>query len=336
MRKRLSPAALRIQSKVQATIRDYALLPDGANPLVALSGGVDSMVLLSMLIRWERWPIAIAHCNFHLRGEESNRDEEFTRQYVLSQGIEQAHFTDFNTELYARSQSISIELAARRLRYRWFASLRNQHGYTHIVTAHHANDQAETLLLNLARGAGLRGMGGIPPRNGAVVRPLLGITREEILLWARELNVPWREDSTNQAPIYARNLVRLEVIPRLEQLHPGAPARMAKTALLMRRMESTLNHEAILLFGRYPSGSLVQRSGYTLHTRNAMQGEHRELFLLWLRGLILTLGFTSSQAEDLEQALMAKKGGVNLISGAIRCQFRQGILKFQPVPDAEH
>ena len=196
--------------------------------LVAVSGGIDSMCLMEK-VRQEGGPFAVAHCNFGLRGAESDADEAFVREQAARHGIP-CHVKQFDTEAFASAEGISIEMAARRLRYHWFGELCREHGYTAVAVAHNANDNAETLILNLLRGTGLKGITGmkaagyIPdPDFGDIplLRPLLEMTREEIVAFAREHGLNWREDSTNAQTDYKRNKIRNLVFPIFATINPS-------------------------------------------------------------------------------------------------------------------
>ena len=196
--------------------------------LVAVSGGIDSMCLMEK-VRQEGGPFAVAHCNFSLRGTESDADEAFVREQAARHGIP-CHVKQFDTEAFASAEGISIEMAARRLRYHWFGQLCREHGYEAVAVAHNANDNAETLILNLLRGTGLKGITGmkaagyIPdPDFGDIPlrRPLLSMTREEIEAFAREHGLNWREDSTNALNGYKRNKVRNLVFPIFATINPS-------------------------------------------------------------------------------------------------------------------
>ena len=195
--------------------------------LAAVSGGIDSMCLAEKL-RLSGEAFAIAHCNFGLRGAESDGDEAFVRDWAASYGIT-FHVKGFDTQAYASENGISIEMAARRLRYHWFGELCREHGYSGVAVAHNANDNAETLILNLLRGTGLRGITGmkadgfIPdPDFGDIplLRPLLGMTREEIAAFVRENGLSWREDATNALNDYKRNKIRNLVFPVFREINP--------------------------------------------------------------------------------------------------------------------
>lgn len=204
----------------QLYINRYNLVAEGDRLILALSGGIDSMVLADLLLK-SKVNFVVAHCNFHLRGEESDGDERFVREFAERNGI-QCFVKHFDTEQYAAEQGVSIEMAARDLRYAWFEQLRQQLGYDKIAVAHHADDQAETFFINLLRGAGLRGLKGMLPKNGVIIRPLLWASREQIHQYAIENNITWREDHTNAETIYLRNKIRNQLLPAFDELHPEA------------------------------------------------------------------------------------------------------------------
>lgn len=196
--------------------------------LVAVSGGVDSMCLAEK-VRLEGGPFAIAHCNFGLRGAESDADEALVRAWASARGIP-VHVKQFETLAFAAEQGISVEMAARRLRYHWFGQLCSEFGYSAVAVAHNANDNAETLILNLLRGTGLRGITGmkdsgfLPDPDFAhipLLRPLLGMTREDIEAFAREHGLTWREDSSNASNDFKRNKIRNLVFPVFREINPS-------------------------------------------------------------------------------------------------------------------
>ena len=204
----------------QAYINRYNLLTEGDKLILAISGGIDSMVLADMLLK-AKVEFVVAHCNFHLRGVESDGDEKFVRDYAERNGI-QCFVKHFDTEKYAAEQGISIEMAARDLRYSWFEELRQQLNYDKIAVAHHADDQAETFFINLLRGAGLNGLKGMKPQNGVIIRPLLWASREQIRKYAVENQIPWHEDHTNAESVYLRNKIRNQLLPTFDELQPEA------------------------------------------------------------------------------------------------------------------
>lgn len=219
---------MKVEQQVQSFITQHGLLEPGAKVLVALSGGADSVALLHMLMRLGYGCYAV-HCNFHLRGEESNRDEEFAIALCRSLGVpfEVLHF---DTEGYAAEHKVSIEMAARELRYREFERIREARLLSAIAVAHHQDDAVETLLLNLIRGAGINGLTGMRVKNGYVVRPMLCLSREEVLEYLNRLGQSYVTDSTNLTDEYARNKVRLGLIPLMQQINVGAKENIAQAA----------------------------------------------------------------------------------------------------------
>ena len=204
------------------------LLPEGGGAvLLAVSGGVDSMVMADLFLKClDKSSITLAHCNFHLRGKESDGDEAFVREWAGNHGLAYRK-VDFDTVGYAKSHGLSVEMAARELRYGWFASLCGTEGYRAVAVAHNANDNAETLILNLLRGTGLKGLCGmresspLPGSEALLIRPMLSFSRAEILEYARSQGIHWREDSTNSDSAYKRNLIRNEVFPHFEKVNPS-------------------------------------------------------------------------------------------------------------------
>ncbi|MFI3259496.1 MAG: tRNA lysidine(34) synthetase TilS [Rikenellaceae bacterium] len=186
--------------------------------LLTVSGGVDSMVLLDLFAKTD-YQIGVAHCNFQLRGEESEEDEVLVEERAAEYGIEFFN-KRFDTEAEMARTGESMEMAARRLRYTWFEDLCFEHDYTTIAIAHHADDSIETFFINLFRGTGLRGLTGIKKRIGRVVRPLNFSTRKEILEYAASNQIPYREDSSNRSTKYLRNKIRLGLIPRIKEINP--------------------------------------------------------------------------------------------------------------------
>ncbi|WP_422104893.1 tRNA lysidine(34) synthetase TilS [Winogradskyella sp.] len=189
-----------------------------AKLLIGISGGIDSVVL-SHLCKMLNADFALAHCNFNLRGKESDADEDFVLELGEELDVE-VFIQKFDTEVYADKQKLSIQMAARELRYHWFEELAEQLDFDFILTAHHADDNLETFLINFTRGTGLNGLTGIPEVNNHVVRPLLRFSRVEIEAFAMEHQIKWREDSSNTSRKYLRNKLRHEVVPILKEINP--------------------------------------------------------------------------------------------------------------------
>lgn len=195
--------------------------------LVAISGGVDSVVL-AYLCKKAGLDFSLAHCNFLLRGGESDADEDFVKN--LAKKLDVPVFIEFfDTEEYAAKNKLSIQLAARKLRYDWFKKLTADLNFAYILTAHHANDSLETFLINLTRGTGLEGLTGIPEKNQNILRPLLGFTRKQITVYAKANAISWREDSSNLSEKYLRNKIRHKLIPVLEDENPQLMENFLKT-----------------------------------------------------------------------------------------------------------
>ena len=186
--------------------------------LLTVSGGVDSMVLMSLCVN-SGYNVGIAHCNFSLRGQESDEDEIMVQETARRYGIE-CYNKRFDTQAEMERTGESMEMAARRLRYEWFYELCDKHNYTVIAIAHHIDDSIETFFINMLRGTGLRGLTGISNRVGRVVRPLMFATRKEILDYAHHKHITFREDSSNRSTKYLRNKIRLGLIPRLKEINP--------------------------------------------------------------------------------------------------------------------
>ncbi len=196
--------------------------------LVAVSGGLDSVVLLDVLHRLGA-QVAVAHCHFGLRGDDADADEQFVRK--LAKQYDVPYFVEFfQTKAFAEREGISTQMAARLLRYQWFEQVRQREELACIATAHHQRDQAETMLLNLTHGTGLAGLHGIQAKNGFVVRPLLGVGRDDLHDYLVDNNLRWREDDSNDSPVYQRNLLRHEVLPVLREINPSLDQTMAATA----------------------------------------------------------------------------------------------------------
>ena len=199
------------------------------------------MALLSVLVRLGYACVAL-HCDFHLRGEESERDAAFARTFAESLGVP-FYQTDFDTVAYAREHHLSIEMAARALRYAWFEELRERLGAQAIAVAHHRDDSVETVVMNLIRGTGIRGLTGIRPRNGFVVRPLLCVSRADIVAWLENQGIRYVTDSTNLSDAYTRNFIRLNVLPLLEKINPSVREAIARSAEHLSAVASVYAYE---------------------------------------------------------------------------------------------
>ena len=219
---------MRFLDTIAQFIERHNLLKHDELNLVALSGGADSVCLL-LCLKELGYRIEAVHCNFHLRGDESDRDEKFVIELCKKNGVA-IHLTHFDTKTYASLHQVSIEMAARQLRYHYFEQLRSDIGAHSVCVAHHLDDSVETLLLNLVRGTGIEGLTGIKWHNGYIVRPLLCVRRHDIEQWLKERGQDYVADSTNLVADVQRNQLRLDIIPRLEQMNPGVVNNIVRTA----------------------------------------------------------------------------------------------------------
>ncbi len=216
-------------------IREQKLFRQDENILLAISGGMDSMVMLDLFHR-AGFRFGIAHCNFSLRGKESDGDAKFVKSAAKKYKVPFSQ-KKFKTEQYAKESGLSIQMAARKLRYDWFEEIRSENGYDFIATAHHLDDQIETFFINLIRGTGIAGLHGILPENGRLIRPMLFAFREDVEKYARENHLHYREDSSNQSLKYTRNQIRHQLIPVLQTIQPAFASSITETINKIRNFE---------------------------------------------------------------------------------------------------
>lgn len=284
--------------KVKRYIADNKLFEQSDKLLVGLSGGADSMALLNVLIEL-KYDCVAAHCNFHLRGEESDKDQLYVEDWCNFKNIPLIT-VDFDTTKYAADNKISIEMAARELRYGWFERVRKEHDADYIAVGHHLNDSIETFLLNLIRGTGISGLSGIAPKNGRVVRPLLSVSREEIEEYLDGKATNFRVDSTNLEDIYTRNFVRLNLLPSLEKINPSINDAIARTSKNLSEVEKVYRHvmekdiKVVLLDNVIDIEKLKQ----TISPQSV------------LFEILFPLGFSPSSIEDVLDSIDATPGKV--------------------------
>ena len=214
--------------------------------LLATSGGIDSMVMLHLFQQLES-QIAIAHCNFQLRGIESFEDQKFIQDYADANAIP-VYITQFDTTAFAADYKLSTQVAARELRYNWFYELSETEEYDYILTAHHADDNLETFLINLSRGTGLDGLTGIPEQNENVIRPLLAFSQQEIEEYAELNQIKWREDSSNASDKYVRNKIRHHLVPMLKELNSNFISSFQKTQNYLQEAKDMVDDAAIMVY----------------------------------------------------------------------------------------
>ena len=279
----------------QYIAHEHLLEPDG-KVIVALSGGADSVALL-LLLGELGYTCEAAHCNFHLRGEESDRDERFVRHLCEERHIP-LHVVHFDTARHAAGQHVSIEMAARELRYTWFEELRRKLDAQAIAVAHHADDSIETFLLNLMRGTGINGLRGIRPRNGHIVRPLLCLNREDILRYLEHCGQTYVTDSTNLQDEYTRNKIRLNLLPLMQEINPSVRRSILRTAAHLDEAATLYNigiaeaRERVLC----PEGIRIA----------ALLKEAEPQALL--HEILHPLGFNEAQTDDIFRSLDGQAG----------------------------
>ncbi len=285
-----------------------------------MSGGADS-VALALLLQEQGCEIIALHCNFHLRGEESVRDEDFVRDFCRRHAIP-LHVKHFDTTAYAEAHKLSIEMAARELRYAWFEEMREQLGVDHIAVGHHRDDQAETVLLNLIRGTGIKGLSGIAPQNGHIIRPLLDTPREDILDYLKSRGETYVTDSSNGDTAFRRNKIRHEALPLLREINPSISATLADTA---RRMRDTRTLVQFALEHLLPKAVCAKyTNGFDISIEVLKQLPAPETLLF---ELLSPCGFSTATCSELFAALSTAEIGKLFKSASHICIVGRGILE---------
>ena len=306
------PEASVMRKRFEETIR--GLFPEGGTVLLAVSGGMDSMCMASLFHSCPSAPaFAVANCNFHLRGEESDGDSAMVRTWCEERGIV-CHMVDFQTDEYARSNHLSTEMAARELRYGWFDRLCRERGYSALCVAHNANDNAETLMLNLLRGSGIKGLtgmkkvSGIPVAGSTVplVRPLLAFSRETIRSYVLSESVPYRDDSSNFNSDYRRNVIRNEVFPILQRMNPSFLEAYSRDMANLSQVDAVA--DSYYELHRNALVSYEDAEHLNIRTDALMEEKNREYMLY---RLLEPYGFTPSDLSSLNMLLC----GSSTVSG---------------------
>ena len=306
-------------SKVSAYINKYKLLNANDLYVVALSGGADSVALL-LLLKEGGFNVHAAHCNFLLRGSESDRDEAFCVDLCRQLGVE-LHRAHFATREYAEAHKVSVEMAARELRYNWFEQLRKDIGAVGICVAHHRDDSVETVLLNMIRGTGLRGLTGIQPRNGYVLRPLLCVSRDEIEHFLAKRGQQYVTDSTNLETDVKRNKVRLQVLPLLRTLNP------AVSDNIQRMVENVAEAQIVLdsLLDNFKKHNTLELSELEKY------GSSEYVVYEWLKNY----GFNGTQARQVLEAetgkIMSSSQGYDVLKDRERLIIERTLKPFNPM-----
>lgn len=306
-------------SKVSAYINKHKLLNANDLYIVALSGGADSVALL-LLLKEGGFNVHAAHCNFLLRGSESDRDEAFCVDLCRQLGVE-LHRAHFATREYAEAHKVSAEMAARELRYNWFEQLRKDIGAVGICVAHHRDDSVETVLLNMIRGTGLRGLTGIQPRNGYVLRPLLCVSRDEIEHFLAKRGQKYVIDSTNLETDVMRNKVRLQVLPLLRTLNP------AVSDNIQRMVENVAEAQIVLdsLLDNFKKHNTLELSELEKY------GSSEYVIYEWLKNY----GFNGTQARQILEAetgkIMSSSQGYDVLKDRERLIIERTLKPFNPM-----
>ncbi|SEJ20083.1 tRNA(Ile)-lysidine synthase [Cyclobacterium xiamenense] len=288
-------------------VRENNILDVHNRYLLAISGGADSVALAHLMHR-AGFDFELLHCNFHLRGKESDGDAAFVQKLADRLGLV-LHVRDFAPEPYMQEQGLSLQMAARELRYQWFAQMhaaRNTHG---VLLAHHADDQLETILLNLMRGTGIEGLYGMSERRDYIFRPLLPFKRAEIVAFLEENALDWREDSSNSQTIYKRNYLRHELIPVVEKRDPSGPESMRTS---FERIKDT-GKAFFYFFEQWRKKNVVQEFPVEYLPFSSLQGVPGKASLLfyWLRNK----GFVYGQVLEILQAMEENASGKCFFSG---------------------
>ena len=297
----------------------------GKKLLLAVSGGLDSMVLVH-LFQQLNYEIVVLHCNFQLRGLESFEDQQFIQEYSNTNAIPFV-FTQFDTEAFAADCKVSIQVAARELRYSWFyEQLAIQKG-DFILTAHHADDNLETFLINLSRGTGLEGLTGIPAQNEKVIRPLLSFSRQQMEEYASVNKLKWREDSSNASDKYLRNKIRHHLVPLLKELNPNFISSFEKTQSFLSEAQELVDDAAIMVYQQ-----VAREEGEDIYfdlVRLLQLPNYSSYLYQWLK----EFGFT---AWDDIYELVTSQSGKQVLAPYFRLIKNRDCLILSPLPSQEN
>ena len=283
-------------------ISENNIIIPGDKILLAVSGGIDSMVM-AHLFHNLHYNIGIAHCNFCLRGSESDKDEEMVRKYASDNNIP-FHTTRFETKSFAKKNKLSVQMAARELRYNWFEEIRLKNGYDSIAVAHNLNDNIETLIINLVRGTGLTGMSGMKPLSNRIIRPLLFASRQDIINFRNSYNISFREDKSNADTKYIRNKIRHRIIPVLKEINPSIEITLNETA----ERFSGLN-EIVSQYISYIKETVSEENEqFTNFNISRLKTHLNNRTIIY--ELFKPFGITNAQITDLIRVIEGRTGGL--------------------------
>ncbi|KPK87937.1 MAG: hypothetical protein AMS27_00870 [Bacteroides sp. SM23_62_1] len=308
-------------------IKEKKLIRKSDKILLTVSGGIDSIVMLDLFIR-AGYHCGIAHCNFGLRGDESDGDEDFVRQQAYERGIK-FHCKRFSTEEYAEENKISIQMAARKLRYDWFEKVRLSHSFHYIATAHNQDDVIETFFINMIRGSGIRGLTGIKYKSGHIIRPLLFSPRSQIEEYANMNELTFREDSSNASEKYTRNKIRHKILPLFESINPNFRNSLIDTIHKLSDTEDIYNFEV-----NKRKGEMVEESGdtVTINLEHLRDIPHRRTYLY---EFLSEFQFSPRQIKDIDEALTAGSGK-QFFSSTSRLVKDRSKLLITPIENEEY
>lgn len=289
---------MKLINQIRRYISDNNLLSPNAKIIVGVSGGSDSVALLHILHHLG-YECIVAHCNFHLRGDESYRDEYFVEK--LAKKLNFKYFiTHFDTKKYVEDAGMSVEMAARELRYAWFEKIRKENKAEAIAVAHHQDDSVETVLLNLIRGTGIRGLSGMLPKNGKIIRPLLAIYHDDVLAYLKDNELDYVDDSTNAEDIFIRNKIRLKIIPLMETINPSVKQAISRS--------SSNLYQAEKIYLKYIEEAKSKVfSGNKITISELLKQEEAQTVLY---EILTPYGFTPSTIDDIFDSIEGQSGKI--------------------------
>lgn len=301
---------MNLLKEFQSFVQNNSLFEPKHKLLIAVSGGVDSMVLMQLL-HSNKYQISCAHVNFKLRGEESDADATFVEEYCLKNNIPYFYKT-FNTIAFKKENGLGTQEAARILRYQWFNELVQTESFDYLLTAHHANDQAETILFNLIRGTGVRGLSGIAVKNEKIVRPLLFAKKQDIINYANQQHIAYRKDASNESVDYSRNFIRHHILPNILKVQSGF---VEHTQHHSKLMEATHLYYQERIKEIEKEISEPNSANYVLKTDKLIHLKHAEFVLF---ELIQKFSFNFNQCEQIIEAAAKNHTGAQFISNTHR------------------
>lgn len=319
-----------IEKEFDAALQD---LSDGdaarSRYLLGVSGGIDSMCMAELFLRSSLQPeFAIAHVNFSLRGEESDGDMESVLEWGRRNGIH-VYTRTFDTKAYAAEKSISTQMAARELRYGFFSEIMEKDGFDYLSIAHNLDDTIETIFLNIARGTGLRGLSGIPVRNGRIIRPLLGISRAEIREYVEFSGIAYRNDHTNFESHYARNRIRNIIFPEFRKINPSFLETVHRDSGYFSQASDIVDD----LFAEISRKVCrIEDDVLMIDIVELMRDRH---YGYWLYMMLRDYGFNSRQVSDMERCLVSGQPGRMFRSGSHELVFASGSIRVYPLREEE-